>query len=68
MAVVQEDQRHEFDFDAKEASRGWNLVDVFDLSGGDVTVEFSDETTGMIVVADAVRRTPVGKSNGEAVQ
>ncbi len=68
LAVVQEDQRHEFDFDAKEASRGWNLVDVFDLTDGDVTVEFSDETTGMIVVADAVRWTPVGISDEEAVQ
>jgi len=68
VAVVQGDQRHEIDFDAKEAPRGWNLVDVFDLNDGEVTVEFSDETTGMIVVADAVRWTPVGKKIGEAVQ
>ncbi len=66
MAVVQGDDRHEIDFDAGEAPRGWNLVDSFDLTGGEVTVEFSNETTGMIVVADAVRWTPIGRANGEA--
>ncbi len=65
LAVVQGDQRHEIGFDAGEAPRGWNLVDSFDLEGGDVTVEFSDETTGMIVVADAVRWTPIARTGGE---
>lgn len=65
LAVVQGDERHEIDFDAKEAPRGWNLVDSFELSDGEVTVEFSDETTGMIVVADAVRWTPIGRANKE---
>ncbi len=68
LAVVQGDERHEIDFDAKEAPRGWNLVDSFDLRDGEVTVEFSDETTGMIVVADAVRWTPIGRNSGEAGQ
>ncbi len=62
LSIVQEDDRHEIDFDAGEAPRGWNLVDSFDLSSGEVTVEFSNETTGMIVVADAVRWKPVGRS------
>lgn len=65
LAVVQGDERHEIDFNAKEAPRGWNLIDSFDLTNGEVTVEFSDETTGMIVVADAVRWTPIGVSAGE---
>jgi len=68
LAVVQGDDRHEIDFDAGEAPRGWNLVDSFDLQDGEVIVEFSDETTGMIVVADAVRWTPIGRNNGEAGQ
>ena len=68
LAIVQGDERHEIDFDAGEAPRGWNLVDSFDLESGDVTVEFSDETTGMIVVADAVRWTPIGRTGGEAGQ
>ncbi|MEN8163139.1 MAG: hypothetical protein ABFS37_03340 [Acidobacteriota bacterium] len=68
LAVVQGDDRHEIDFDAKEAPRGWNLVDSFDLDDGEVIVEFSDETTGMIVVADAVRWTPVRRTGGEVAQ
>ena len=68
LAIVHGDQRQEIDFDAGEAPRGWNLVDSFDLTTGEVTVEFSDETTGTIVVADAVRWTPIGRSAGEASQ
>ncbi len=68
LAIVQGDERHEIDFDAGEAPRGWNLVDSFDLESGDVTVEFSDETTGMIVVADAVRWTPIGRTGSKAGQ
>lgn len=68
LTVVQGDQRKEIEFDAGDAPRGWNLVDSFDLGEGEVAVEFSDETTGMIVVADAVRWTPMTRSAGEASQ
>jgi hypothetical protein len=68
LAVVQGDERHEIDFDAGEAPRGWNMVDSFDLRDGEVLVEFSNETTGMIVVADAVRWTPIGRVGVEVAQ
>ncbi len=59
LIIEQDGDRREVDFDSKEAGVGWNVVDTFDLGAGEVTVEFSDATTGMIVVADAVRWTPV---------
>ncbi|MCD4749385.1 MAG: ABC transporter permease [Thermoanaerobaculales bacterium] len=69
LAVVQDDVRQELDFDASAAPRGWNLVDAFDLVDGEVIVEFSDATTGMIVVADAIRWTPAaGAGVGEEAQ
>jgi hypothetical protein len=68
LAIVQGSDRINIDFDASAAARGWTLVDAFELADGEVTVELSDESTGMIVVADAVRWTPAaGNGPAEAV-
>jgi ABC-type transport system involved in multi-copper enzyme maturation permease subunit len=42
-------------FDNAAASRGWNQVGMFSLAPGEVTVALSDQSTGRLVVADAIR-------------
>ena len=43
------------DFDAEGAGVGWAVLGDFDLAQGTVEVELSDDTTGNVVAADAVR-------------
>ena len=47
------------EFDADEATQGWNKLGEFELEAGQVLVEVSDLTTGQVVVADAIRWQPV---------
>ena len=57
--IVAGERRTPFSFDASTAASGWNDLGSFDLPAGSVTVAVSDATTGDIVVADAIRWTPV---------
>ena len=50
-----EGERLEVDFDAAQATPGWNQLGSYDLPAGRVQVIVSDATDGDIVVADAVR-------------
>ena len=43
------------DFDAQGAGVGWAVLGDFDLARGTVEIELSDDTTGRVVAADAVR-------------
>ena len=43
------------DFDAQAAGIGWAVLGDFDLTQGTVELELSDDTTGRVVAADAVR-------------
>lgn len=43
------------DFDAEGAGIGWAVLGDFDLAQGAVEIELSDDTTGNVVAADAVR-------------
>lgn len=43
------------DFDAEGAGIGWAVLGDFDLAQGMVEIELSDDTTGNVVAADAVR-------------
>ncbi len=43
------------DFDAEGAGIGWAVLGDFDLAQGTVEIELSDDTTGNVVAADAVR-------------
>ena len=43
------------DFDAGGAGIGWAVLGDFDLAQGTVEIELSDDTTGNVVAADAVR-------------
>ncbi len=55
------------EFDASAAPRGWNIVGGFELADGTATVRLSDETTGQIVIADAIRWVPAA-GNSYAVE
>jgi len=57
--IVAGANRTPFNFDASTAVSGWNDLGTFDLPAGSVTVVVSDDTTGDIVVADAIRWVPV---------
>ena len=53
-------------FDAKSADQGWKTLDTFEVVAGEVRVEVTDETDGKIVVADAIRWTPVTRTTSGA--
>lgn len=63
--VVAGESRIPFTFDASTAVSGWNDLGTFDLPAGSVTLVVSDDTTGDIVVADAIRWAPVTTDVGE---
>ncbi len=46
---------HPIDFDAQGAGIGWAVLGDFDLASGTVELELSDDTSGNVVAADAVR-------------
>ena len=46
---------HPIDFDAEAAGIGWAVLGDFELASGTVELELSDDTTGNVVAADAVR-------------
>lgn len=61
--VVADGEATVVEFDADEAVKGWNKLGEFELQAGEVLVEVSDLTTGNIVVADAIRWTPVASDS-----
>ncbi|MCY3812932.1 MAG: hypothetical protein OXH15_14140 [Gammaproteobacteria bacterium] len=46
------------EFDAGAGSAGWNDLGTFDLEAGNVQLLVSDQSTGSVVLADAIRWTP----------
>ena len=48
-------EQRDLQFDAEAAGAGWSSLGDFSLEAGDVRLELSDETSGTIVVADAIR-------------
>ncbi|MCY3620367.1 MAG: hypothetical protein OXH68_01480 [Gammaproteobacteria bacterium] len=65
--IVAGASRTPFIFDASTAVSGWNDLGTFDLAAGPVTVVVSDDTTGDIVVADAIRWAPVSNAGTRPV-
>jgi ABC-type transport system involved in multi-copper enzyme maturation permease subunit len=47
--------RETVDFDASAAEPGWNTLAELDLGAGEARVEITNETTGLVVIADAIR-------------
>ena len=46
-------------YNADADAAGWNTLGEFELAAGEVRLEFSNQTDGRLVVADAVRWTAV---------
>ena len=59
MKLVANGDETPVEFDAGDASIGWNDLGEFSLPAGEIALVVSNETSGSIVVADAVRWRPV---------
>ena len=59
--MVATDGREAVECDATVGFFGWNLAGQYDLPAGEVRVEFSDATSGRMVVADAIAWAPIGR-------
>ena len=57
LKLVDESGSQEMTFDAGGGESGWNSLGTFEIAGGEVRVEVSNETDGDYVVADAIRWT-----------
>ena len=55
LTVIAESEERSIEFDGAAAEEGWNTLGEFDLSKGEAKVVMSDRTSGLIVIADAVR-------------
>ena len=69
LTIITADDREEVNFNANGSINGWILVGEFYLPAGEVSVEISDKTEGMLVVADAIAWSPArGNNNSDAKQ
>lgn len=48
-------EQRQLEFDASAAEAGWNSLGEFELPAGEARVLVSDETSGRVVIADAIR-------------
>ena len=48
-------EERKLEFDASAAESSWNNLGEFELSAGEARVWVSDETSGRVVIADAIR-------------
>ena len=54
-------ERRKLEFDASAAESGWNSLGEFELPVGEARVLVSDETSGRVVIADAIRWRSLSK-------
>ena len=50
------------EFDGNVATPGWNDLGDFNLPAGKISLRISDDNSGAIVVADAIRWRPIGEA------
>ena len=58
MTLVSNGDRQKIEFDGSKASFGWNDLGDFELSAGETSLEVANITTGIVVIADAIRWRP----------
>lgn len=58
ISVEYDDEVIPIEFDASDANDGWVLLGEFDIPATTVKVRVSNDTTGDLVIADAIRWTP----------
>jgi len=59
LQIIAGDAEHSVIFDGGAGHGGWNAIDRFDLPEGPVEVVLASQSDGDIVVADAIRWSPV---------
>jgi|TARA_B100000315_G_scaffold260913_1_gene327248 hypothetical protein len=59
MTLVWDGNRQPIEFDGRVAAFGWNDLGEFELPKGEARLEVSNVTTGIVVIADAIRWNPV---------
>ena len=55
MTLIANGEERSLEFDGAAAETGWNTLGEFHLSEGEARIEVSDQTSGRLVIADAVR-------------
>ena len=55
MTLIADGEERSLEFDGAAAETGWNTLGEFHLSEGEARLEVSDQTSGRLVIADAVR-------------
>ena len=63
MTLKADGEDRPLEFDGAAAETGWNTLGEFYLSAGEARLEVSDETSGRLVIADAVRWQLVAEGN-----
>ena len=63
--IVSDNGKQSISYNASAGDIGWNLVGEYQLPAGKVQVEFSDETDGRAVIADAIAWSPVNNRNDD---
>ena len=58
MTLVSNGERRPIDFDGATASFGWNELGDYHLPAGEVSLEVANETSGIVVIVDAIRWRP----------
>ena len=59
LTVVAGGETRSVEFDGAAAETGWNPLGEYDLQGGEVKVVVSNQSSGRLVIADAIRWEPV---------
>jgi ABC-type transport system involved in multi-copper enzyme maturation permease subunit len=62
LTLVAGGQEQTLEFDGEAAEVGWNSLGEFDLAQGEARVEVSNETSGRLVIADAIRWQSVSET------
>ena len=68
ISVEYDDEVIPIEFDASDANDGWVLLGEFDIPATTVKVRVSNDTTGDLVIADAIRWTPTTSTEGMTAQ
>ena len=61
MSLIADGNNQKIEFDGTFATPGWNDLGDFDLPAGKVSLRISDDNSGSLVVADAIRWRPTGR-------
>ena len=59
LTLLAQGETYPLEFDGSVAEPGWNDLGQFQLEQGEAQVVVSDETSGNVVIADAVRWRPL---------